>query len=51
MGEIKNSLEGDMILPTDELRFTATILRPAVYSEMYKNFIAERSKHRMGNKF
>lgn len=41
VGEIKNSFEGDMISPTDELRFTTTILRPAVYSEMYKNFIAE----------
>ncbi len=41
VGEIKNSFEGDLISPTDELRFTTTILRPAVDSEIYKNFIAE----------
>ena len=41
MGEIKNSFEGNLSSPTDELRFTTTILRPAIYSEIYKNFIAE----------
>lgn len=41
VGEIKNSFEGNMNSPTDELRFTTTILRPAIYSEIYKNFIAE----------
>lgn len=40
-GGTQNSLEGDINPPTETIRFTSTILRPAVKTDIYKNFIAE----------
>ncbi len=40
-GSTQNSLEGEMVAPRESLRFTTSILRPAVESPIYKNFIAE----------
>lgn len=37
----QNGLEGEFIQPTESLRFTTSILRPAKESTIYKNFIAE----------
>ncbi len=36
-----NSFEGSLETPTEYLKFTSSILRPAVYTEGYKNFMAE----------
>lgn len=40
-GLTQNSLQGEMVAPTESLRFTTSILRPTVESPIYKNFIAE----------
>ena len=40
-GLTQNSLEGDISSPTESIRFTTSLLRPAVRSGIYKNFIAE----------
>ena len=41
IGITKVSFEGDLELPGESLRFTSSILRPAVTAGIYKNFIAE----------
>ena len=40
-GGISNGLDGEMIAPTDAIRFTSSLLRPVVPCALYKNFIAE----------
>jgi hypothetical protein len=40
-GLTQNSLEGDIIPPTESLRFTTSMLRPVERTGVYKNFIAE----------
>ncbi|MEX0636838.1 MAG: hypothetical protein WD135_08720 [Ferruginibacter sp.] len=35
------SLEGTLLQPSEDLRFTSSILRSTNYSDLYKNFIAE----------
>jgi hypothetical protein len=40
-GFTQNSLKGEMVAPTESLRFTTSILRPSEETEIYKNFIAE----------
>lgn len=41
LGNTTHSFEGQMENPSEELRFTSSILRPATYTEAYKNFMAE----------
>lgn len=38
---ISNGLDGELVAPTDALRFTSSVLRPVVPTDLYKNFIAE----------
>ncbi len=40
-GLSQHSLGGEMVPPTESLRFTTSVLRPAVEQGIYKNFIAE----------
>jgi hypothetical protein len=41
VGITNNGFEGQMENPSEDLRFTSSILRPATYTETYKNFMAE----------
>ncbi len=40
-GMTQHSLKGEMVAPTESLRFTTSILRPSGETAIYKNFIAE----------
>jgi hypothetical protein len=40
-GLSQHSLQGEMVPPTESLRFTTSILRPLAEEGIYKNFIAE----------
>ena len=35
------TLDGEIENPSEELRFTTSLLRPTIYTDVYKNFIAE----------
>ncbi len=41
VGLQKVSFEGEVVAPSESLRFTSSLFRPSVYLERYKNFIAE----------
>lgn len=40
-GIVKNSFEGTYLEPSEDLRFTTSILRTTAEGELYKNFMAE----------
>ena len=41
VGMQKISFDGEVVNPTEELRFTSSIFKPTTYTDIYKNFIAE----------
>jgi hypothetical protein len=40
-GPTQNALEGDLVTPTESLRFSTSTLRPVERTGIYKNFMAE----------
>jgi len=41
VGMRKISFDGEVVAPTEDLRFTTSIFKPTEYTDTYKNFIAE----------